>query len=147
MQMMPKINWPQRVDSDAVARDEIASDVLVATVSSIPVQLIRAFRFAPQRLIGEASRDAFSSLTRFLHGGLNKTSVAWRMPGECPELSLGAWDAVPHPLCNATCRPRNGDAMCAPLSRRSAAKLLVAGRCVRRRAGAHHRALSAGRAV
>src|SRR5262245_34950316 len=89
MQMMPKINWPQRVDSDAVARDEIASDVLVATVSSIPVQLIRAFRFASQRLIGKASRDAFSSLTRFLHGGLNKTSVAWRMPGRMPGIKPG----------------------------------------------------------
>jgi hypothetical protein len=40
MQMMPKINWPQRVASDAVARDEIASDVLVATASSIPALLI-----------------------------------------------------------------------------------------------------------
>ena len=40
MQMMPKISWPQRVASDAVARDEIASDVLVATVSSIPARLI-----------------------------------------------------------------------------------------------------------
>jgi hypothetical protein len=40
MQMMPKISWPQRVASDAVARDEIASDVLVATVSSIPALLI-----------------------------------------------------------------------------------------------------------
>ena len=40
MQMMPKISCPQRVASDAVARDEIASDVLVATVSSIPALLI-----------------------------------------------------------------------------------------------------------
>jgi hypothetical protein len=40
MQMMPKINWPQRVASDAVARDEIASVVLVVTVSSIPAVLI-----------------------------------------------------------------------------------------------------------
>jgi hypothetical protein len=40
MQMMPKISWPQRVASDAVARDEIASVVLVVTVSSIPAVLI-----------------------------------------------------------------------------------------------------------
>jgi hypothetical protein len=40
MQMMPKISWPQRVASDAVARDEIASVVLVVTVSSIPAALI-----------------------------------------------------------------------------------------------------------
>jgi hypothetical protein len=37
MQMMPKISWPQRVDSEAIARDEIVS---VVTVSSIPVLLI-----------------------------------------------------------------------------------------------------------
>jgi hypothetical protein len=37
MQMMPKINWPQRVDSEAIARDEIVS---VVTVSSIPALLI-----------------------------------------------------------------------------------------------------------
>jgi hypothetical protein len=37
---MPKISWPQRVASDAVARDEIASVVLVVTVSSIPAVLI-----------------------------------------------------------------------------------------------------------
>ena len=35
--MMPKINWPQRVASDAVARDEIASVVLVVTVSVVLV--------------------------------------------------------------------------------------------------------------
>jgi hypothetical protein len=40
--MMPKISWPQRVASDAVARDEIASDVLVATVSSIPALWIES---------------------------------------------------------------------------------------------------------
>jgi hypothetical protein len=40
MQMMPKISWPQRVASDAVARDEIASVVPVVTVSSIPAVLI-----------------------------------------------------------------------------------------------------------
>jgi spore maturation protein SpmA len=40
MQMMPKINWPQRVASDAVARDEMTSVVLVVTVSSIPAVLI-----------------------------------------------------------------------------------------------------------
>src|SRR5262249_13637341 len=40
IQMMPKINWPQRVASAAVARDEIASVVLVVTVSSIPAVLI-----------------------------------------------------------------------------------------------------------
>ena len=50
MQMMPKINWPQRVDSDAVARDEIASDVLVATVSSIPARLIE-HSVSPQRAL------------------------------------------------------------------------------------------------
>src|SRR5438477_9684924 len=43
MQMMPKINWPQRVASDAVARDEIASVVLVVTVSSIPALLIEQY--------------------------------------------------------------------------------------------------------
>jgi len=37
---MPKISWPQRVASDAAARDEIASVVLVVTVSSIPAVLI-----------------------------------------------------------------------------------------------------------
>src|SRR5262249_12421375 len=36
MQMIPKISWPHRVASDAVARDEIAPVVLVVTVSSIP---------------------------------------------------------------------------------------------------------------
>src|SRR5262245_66459640 len=40
MQMMPKISWPQRVASDAVARDEMTSVVLVVTVSSIPAVLI-----------------------------------------------------------------------------------------------------------
>ncbi|MBV8319202.1 MAG: hypothetical protein JO049_00830 [Hyphomicrobiales bacterium] len=40
MQMMPKISWPQRVASDAVARDEITSVVLAVTVSSIPAVLI-----------------------------------------------------------------------------------------------------------
>jgi hypothetical protein len=40
MQMMPKINWPQRVASDAVARDETISVVLVVTVSSIPALLV-----------------------------------------------------------------------------------------------------------
>jgi hypothetical protein len=38
--MMPKISWPQRVASDAVARDEMASVVLVVTVPSIPAVLI-----------------------------------------------------------------------------------------------------------
>jgi tripartite-type tricarboxylate transporter receptor subunit TctC len=39
---------------------------------------------------------------------------------------LEARDAVPHPLCNATFWRRSSAAICAPLSRRSAAKLLVA---------------------
>jgi hypothetical protein len=43
MQMMPKISWPQRVASDAVARDEIASVVLVVTVPSIPAVLIERY--------------------------------------------------------------------------------------------------------
>src|SRR5262249_23949877 len=43
MQMMPKMSWPQRVASDAVARDEIASVVLVVTVSSIPAVLIERY--------------------------------------------------------------------------------------------------------
>jgi hypothetical protein len=43
MQMMPKISWPQRVASDAVARGEMASVVLVVTVSSIPPVLIERY--------------------------------------------------------------------------------------------------------
>src|SRR4249920_296218 len=36
MQMMPKISCPQRVASDAAARDEIACVVLIVTASSLP---------------------------------------------------------------------------------------------------------------
>jgi hypothetical protein len=43
MQMMPKISWPQRVASDAVVRDEMASVVLVVTVSSIPAVLLERY--------------------------------------------------------------------------------------------------------
>jgi cobyrinic acid a,c-diamide synthase len=35
MQMMPKISWPQRVASEAVAREVIAPVVLVVTTSSL----------------------------------------------------------------------------------------------------------------
>jgi hypothetical protein len=68
MQMMPKINWPQRVASDAVARDEIASVVLVVTVSSIPAVLIElsdeTSRLAADPYLGarllSAALDTFS---------------------------------------------------------------------------------------
>src|SRR3954454_8391172 len=36
MQMMPKISCPQRVASEAAARDEIACVVLIVTASSLP---------------------------------------------------------------------------------------------------------------
>src|SRR5215510_5910041 len=87
MQMMPKISWPQRVASDAVARDEIASDVLVATVSSIPALLIdRAARLPLHPLTYEpapiaSQRFNLVPATPFLHEGLTKrqrgTKNAW----------------------------------------------------------------------
>jgi len=51
MQMMPKISCPQRVASDAVARDEIASDVLVATAFLHPSLIDRAARLPLHPLI------------------------------------------------------------------------------------------------
>src|SRR6516165_1458496 len=58
MQMMPKISWPQRVASDAVARDEMASVVLVVTVSSIPAVLFERYD-KPSRLIADSYLEVF----------------------------------------------------------------------------------------
>jgi hypothetical protein len=43
MQMMPKINWPQRVPSDALAREPAAPDVTAIVTSLFP--LARYFYF------------------------------------------------------------------------------------------------------
>src|SRR5262245_35041272 len=78
MQMMPKISWPQRVDSEAIARDEIVS---VVTVSSIPALLIRGARFASQSLIAMRSTMP-SHVQRILHRWFEQGQrVERRMPG------------------------------------------------------------------
>jgi hypothetical protein len=71
MQMMPKISWPQRVASDAVARDEIASVVLVVTVSSIPAVLIE--------LSDETSRLAADPYFIYEHACLPRRSTRFRV--------------------------------------------------------------------
>jgi hypothetical protein len=101
MQMMPKINWPQRVASDAVARDEIASVVLVVTVSSIPAVLIE--------LSDETSRLAADPYlgARLLSAALDTFSrsisprIGWRrMRSPCACVSVGPCNFLIRPADN-----------------------------------------------
>ena len=68
---MPKMSWPQRVASDAVARDEIASVVLVVTVSSIPAVLIE--------LSDETLRLAADPCFIYEHACLPRRSTRFRV--------------------------------------------------------------------
>src|SRR5262249_2070 len=79
MQMMPKINWPQRVASEAVARDEIVS---VVTVTSIPALLIEGTLRIP-RFNHNAINNAFPPSTPTYHRWLEQARVPKE---ECLEL-------------------------------------------------------------
>src|SRR5713101_1747665 len=76
MQMMPKISWPHRVASDAVARDEIASVVLVVTVPSMP----RILLVARNRDLGPRPRGLTPRLRRQHFNDARKQLVADWLP-------------------------------------------------------------------
>src|SRR4051812_47426159 len=74
MQMMPKISCPQRVASEAAARDEIACVVLIVTASSLPPRhpfaALSSFQIPPGLPVPRKARHSielsmFASVTTF----------------------------------------------------------------------------------